>query len=139
MLTALAFGLVDAGTGGWLRPGPAVVLLVAVLAGGVLAAVERRALVPVLPPKLLRLSRIRVDLTVAVLAQLIYYGLLFALSQWMVSGHDMTPLQAGMAFLPMTVPIVVVPMLTGRLLPRLGTRPLMGAVAQIDWPTRVLT
>lgn len=124
-LTALAFGLVDAGTSGWLRTRPLLALLTAAAAFAALPAQQRRAAAPVLPPALTGLTRVRVDLLVAITSQLVYYGLLFTLSQWMISTRGMPPFQAGLAFLPMTAPIALVPLLTGRLVARHGPSPMM--------------
>jgi MFS transporter, DHA2 family, methylenomycin A resistance protein len=124
-LAALTFGLVDAGTSGWLRPAPLMALAGAAVAFAVLPLVQRRAAAPALPPALMALTRVRVDLAVAMISQLVYYGLLFSLSQWLVNTREMSPLQAGLAFLPMTAPIAVIPMLTGRLVARYGARRLM--------------
>ncbi|MEU6747039.1 MFS transporter [Spirillospora sp. NPDC046719] len=131
-LTALTFGLVDAGTSGWLRVPPAVALLAALAAVAVLPATQRRAASPVLPPALMALPRVRVDLVVAVASQLVYYGLLFTLTQWMVDARGLTPLQTGLAFLPMTVPVAFVPMVTGRLVVRFGARRVMLAGMAMD-------
>jgi DHA2 family methylenomycin A resistance protein-like MFS transporter len=131
-LIVLTFGLVDAGTGGWLRPRPAVALVVAVAAIALLPAAQRRAAAPVLPPALMSLTRVRMDLVVAVMSQLIYYGLLFTLTQWMVDARGMSAAQAGLAFLPMTVPVAFIPLLTGRLVVRFGARPVMLAGLGLD-------
>jgi len=131
-LTVLTFGLVDAGTGGWLRPRPAVALVIAAVAIALLPLAQRRAAAPVLPPSLMSLTRVRMDLVVAVMSQLIYYGLLFTLTQWMVNERGMSALQAGLAFLPMTVPVAFIPMLTGRLVVRFGSRPVMLAGMTLD-------
>ncbi|WP_214415803.1 MFS transporter [Sphaerisporangium fuscum] len=129
-LTALTFGLVDAGTSGWLRPLPFGALTAAAVAFGVFTVVQRRAETPVLPPALTALARVRADLAVAVISQFVYYGLLFTLTQWMV--HDVSPLRAGLAFLPMTAPVIFMPMLTGRLVVRFGARPVMLAGLALD-------
>ncbi|WP_158587820.1 MFS transporter [Actinomadura logoneensis] len=131
-LVALTFGLVDGGTGGWARPRPIAGLVVAALVVGVLPRVQRRAASPVLPSALLALTRVRVSLVVGVMSQFVYYGLLFALTQWMVDGRGLSPLQAGAAFLPMTVPVLFVPLLTGRLVVRFGARPVMLAGMALD-------
>ncbi|MFC4908745.1 MFS transporter [Actinomadura gamaensis] len=124
-LVALTFSLVDGGTSGWLRTRPLAGLLVAAVIIAVLPLSQRRAASPVLPPALLALSRVRIDLVVGVMSQFVYYGLLFALTQWMVSGKGLSPLQAGAAFLPMTVPVLFVPILTGRAVVRFGARRVM--------------
>ncbi|RJL35944.1 MFS transporter [Bailinhaonella thermotolerans] len=131
-LVALTLGLVDGGTAGWARPLPYAAIAVAAVAVAVLPRVERRAGAPVLPPALLALTRVRVNLGVAVTSQLIYYGLLFTLTQWLVTTRGLTPLQAGLAFLPMTVPVAVLPMITGRLVVRLGARRLILAGITLD-------
>ncbi|NUR87285.1 MAG: MFS transporter, partial [Nonomuraea sp.] len=63
-------------------------------------------------------------------SQLVYYGLLFALTQW--TARDLSPLRAGLAFLPMTVPVALMPLLTGRLVVRFGARPVMLAGLGLD-------
>ncbi|MCP2340607.1 MFS transporter [Actinomadura rupiterrae] len=131
-LVALTFSLVDGGTGGWLRVRPLAGLLVAAVIIAALPLAQRRAASPVLPPALVRLTRVRVDLVVGVMSQFIYYGLLFALTQWMVDGKGLSPLQAGAAFLPMTVPVLFVPVLTGRFVVRFGARRVMLAGLALD-------
>ncbi|MEV5573597.1 MFS transporter [Spirillospora sp. NPDC052269] len=131
-LVALTFSLVDGGTGGWLRTRPIAGLVVAAIAIGFLPAVQRRAASPVLPPALMALRRVRVDLVVGVMSQFVYYGLLFALTQWMVVGKGLSPVRAGAAFLPMTVPVLFVPLLTGRLVVRFGARRVMPAGMALD-------
>ncbi|MBC2867092.1 MFS transporter [Streptomyces mexicanus] len=131
-LVALTFGLIEAGTGGWLRPLPLAALLVAVAAVAVFPAAQRRAAAPVLPSALLALKRVRVDLVAAVSAQLIYYGLLFALAQWMITTRGDSAAEAGLAFLPMTVPVAFVPLLTGRLVVRFGAHRMMCAGLTLD-------
>ncbi|MBT2405526.1 MULTISPECIES: MFS transporter [unclassified Streptomyces] len=124
-LGALTFGLVDGGTDGWAHPVPVAAIVIAVLAFGALAYVERRAPDPALPPALLSLSRVRADLVAGSAASFAFYGLLFAMTQWMVEQRGMSPLETGLAFLPMTLPLAVLPFFTGRLVAKIGTRPLI--------------
>ncbi|MEU9100357.1 MFS transporter [Streptomyces sp. NPDC048361] len=124
-LGALTFGLVDGGTDGWARPVPLAAIVIALLAFAALAVVERRADEPVLPPALLSLSRVRADMVAASAASFAFYGLLFAMTQWMVEDRHMSALQTGLAFLPMTLPLAILPFFTGRLVARIGTRPLI--------------
>jgi DHA2 family methylenomycin A resistance protein-like MFS transporter len=124
-LGALTFGLVDAGLDGWGRPVPLLALALAVVAGVALAVVERRVAWPALPPALLSQSRIRADLLAGAVASFIFYGLLFAMTLWMVNDRHLTPLQTGLAFLPMTLPLAVLPIFTGRFVAGFGTRPVI--------------
>ncbi|WP_419993844.1 MFS transporter [Streptomyces boninensis] len=124
-LSALTFGLIDAGTSGWARPLPVAALLVAAAAFAALAVAERRVPAPALPPALLRLRPVQAAVVTATTATWTVYGVLFLLTQWLVEDRGLRPLQAGLAFLPLTLPMCVLPLLTGRLVARTGTRPAM--------------
>jgi DHA2 family methylenomycin A resistance protein-like MFS transporter len=131
-LGALTYGLVAAGTTNWTRPAPIVALLTAAATFIALTAVERRAAEPVLPPALLGLGRIRADLIAAVAANFVFYGLLFSLTQWLETERHLSPVTTGVAFLPMMLPMCVLPFLTGRLVHRFGARPLILTSLVVD-------
>lgn len=131
-LVALTFGLVDAGTSGWGRPTPLLALAAALIVFVLLALAERRAQTPVLPPALLALSRVRADLVAGTIGSFLFYGALFALTQWMVHQRGLSPLETGLAFLPMTVPMCFMPFLTGRLVAQVGARPVLLAGLAAD-------
>jgi EmrB/QacA subfamily drug resistance transporter len=117
-MTALVYGFVHAAEAGW---GDAVTV-VSFAAGAVLLAtfiaVERRAAQPVTPLRLFA-SRQRAG---AYLARMLLVGgmfsMFFFLSQYLQGVRGFSPLQAGLAFLPMTV----VMFSTVRLVPRLAAR-----------------
>jgi DHA2 family methylenomycin A resistance protein-like MFS transporter len=131
-LSLLTFGLIDGGTAGWARPAPVTALALAGLALVTLAVVERRVAHPVLPAELLRLGRARGDLVAAAAATTVFYGVLFMLSLWLQQERGLSPLQTGLAFLPMTAPMCVVPFFTGRLVARYGSRPVVLAGLAAD-------
>ncbi|MFG2719817.1 MFS transporter [Streptomyces sp. NPDC048416] len=124
-LGALTFGLVQGGTAGWGHPAPIVAVAVAAAAFIALVLVERRAAYPALPPALLVRARVQADMIAGSAASFVFYGLLYAMTQWMVNERSLSPLQTGLAFLPMTLPLAVLPLFTGRLVARVGTRPLI--------------
>lgn len=124
-LGALTYGLVAAGTSGWTRAEPLASLGIAAVCFLALALAERRAAEPVLPPELLRLGRVRGDLIAAVAANFVFYGLLFSLTLWLENERGLSPVMTGVAFLPMMLPMCVLPLLTGRLVHRFGARPLI--------------
>ncbi|MQY35636.1 Multidrug resistance protein Stp [Streptomyces sp. RB17] len=124
-LGALTFGLVEGGTSGWGEPGPVIAVIVAAVAFLALALVERKAPYPALPPALLVRARVQADMIAGSAASFVFYGLLYAMTQWMVNERSLSALQTGLAFLPMTVPLAVLPLFTGRLVARIGTRPLI--------------
>jgi DHA2 family methylenomycin A resistance protein-like MFS transporter len=131
-LGALAYGLVAAGTTDWTRLAPGLALALAAAVFGALAVVERRAAAPVLPPALLGLGRIRANLIAAVAANFVFYGLLFALTQWLQTERGLSPVLTGVAFLPMMLPMCFLPFLTGRLVHRFGARPLVLLALTLD-------
>lgn len=131
-LSALTYGLVEAGTRGWRTPATVVALAIAVLATVAVASVERRAEAPVLPPELLRLGRVRTNLVTAVTANYIFYGLLYSVSLWLEETRHMSAAMTGVAFLPMMVPLCVLPFATSRLAHRFGARPMVRVAMVAD-------
>ncbi|MER5222230.1 MFS transporter [Streptomyces flaveus] len=121
-LASLTFGLIDAGTEGWGRPLPLVALALSAAAFVALVFVERRADAPILPPALIGLPRVRADIIAGAMASFVFYGVLFALTQWMVTERGLSALSTGMAFLPMTLPMCFMPLITGRIVARMGAR-----------------
>ncbi|WP_414167642.1 MFS transporter [Streptoverticillium reticulum] len=131
-LGTLTYGLIAANTDGWGRPLPLVALAVAAGAFVLLAVAERRAESPALPPALTRLPRVRADLIAGGMASFLFYGLLFALTQWLVNERGLSPLHTGLSFLPMTLPMCFMPYFTGRIVARWGARHVLYAGLALD-------
>ncbi|MEU0090749.1 MFS transporter [Kribbella sp. NPDC006257] len=125
LLGCLTFGLIDGGTNGWGRPTPLISLGLAVVALIALVQVERRAEHPVLPPALLARAQVRLDIIAATAATLVFYGMLFMLTLWYQRERGFSALDTGLAFVPMTLPMCVLPMVTGRLIATFGARRLI--------------
>jgi DHA2 family methylenomycin A resistance protein-like MFS transporter len=109
-----------------------VALLVVAGSVGALVVVERRAMSPVLPPALLRLPRVRADMVAGSVATLVFYGIFFALTLWLQDDRGLNPVQAGVLFLPMTLPMCVLPLVAGRLVARVGAGPVILAGLAAD-------
>ncbi len=124
-LACLTFGLIDGGTNGWSHPAPIVGVAAGILALAVLAWVERRVRHPVLPPALLARRPIRNDMLAACVATLVFYGMLFTLTLWYERERGFSALATGLAFVPMTLPMCVLPKFTGQLVARFGARQLI--------------
>ncbi|MFC5829987.1 MFS transporter [Nonomuraea insulae] len=111
--------------------GPSLVaglLALATLAALVLA--ERRSTAPALPGGLLTATW--PELLAGTVANFAFSGALFVLTLLLQDTRHLTPLQAGLAFLPLTLPMTVNPLLTGRLVARYGPRPpILGGLALI--------
>ncbi len=124
-LGSLTFGFIDGGTNGWARPAPIASLVVAVAALAALVGVERRAEHPVLPPALLARPAVRTDVLAASTASLVFYGMLFTLTLWYERQRGLSALSTGLVFIPMTLPMCVLPIFTGRLVAYFGARRLI--------------
>src|SRR4051812_29066999 len=119
-MTTLVFGIVRSADAGW---GDAVTL--SAFAGGVILLAlfvinERRAAQPIMPLRLFS-SRER---TGAYAARLLFLGAMvpfwFFTTQWLQSVAGYSPVQAGLAFLPVTLPNFAAAMAVPRLTRRYG-------------------
>lgn len=119
-LTTATYGLIDGGTHGWGRAAPLLAVGVAVLFALALVVVERRAAHPVLPPALIARRDITGSIAAAAVATLVFYGVLYTLTLWLQ--RELSPLQTGLSFIPMTLPMCVLPIYAGRLVARFGAR-----------------
>lgn len=85
-------------------------------------AVESRVRQPMLPPALFRLPNFSIALVSAIAVAVVYYGLIFAMSLYLQQWAGYTPLQAGLAYVPLTVAFVAANLLSGGVLARFGLR-----------------
>jgi len=124
-LTALVYGVIRAGTDGWgegwsnLALGAAALLLV------IFVVVQRRVAEPTLP---LRLLRHRTRLGAYLIAGLLFaclYPSFFFLSRTLQDVFGQDPIEAGLRFLPIGLGVLLFAIVTRRLLPSAGPRPLV--------------
>src|SRR4051794_13947010 len=117
-MTALVYGFVHAAESGWGDAVTVASFVAGVLLLATFVAVERRATQPVTPLRLFA-DRGRAG---AYLARMLLVGgifsMFFFLSQYLQGVHGFSPLQAGVAFLPMTAVLFS----TVQLVPRLSAR-----------------
>lgn len=117
--TALVLGIVDAADFGWTAPATLVPLAAGVVMLALFVPVERRAAQPIVPLRLFA-SRERSG---AYVTRMLYMGAMigfFFTAQFMQSVYHWTPLQAGLAFLPMTLVNFVFAVQVPRLLDRVA-------------------
>jgi EmrB/QacA subfamily drug resistance transporter len=117
-VTAVVLGLVQAGADGWTSP-----VTIAALLGGIAVLVafvwhEGRAAEPILPLQLLT-NRIRSSANGArALLYAGFYGLFYFLAQFLQEVQGYSPVQAGVAFLPMPASVFLSSQFTSRVLMR---------------------
>jgi len=123
-LAALTIALTEASSLGWENPLIAVAFACFVLLGTVFLWLEARSPSPMLPLSLFRNAPLRSATIIGLLANLTFYGTVFTLSLYFQFIRGFTPLQTGMAFLPMMGVLVVFNITAGRLVTKVGARTL---------------
>jgi EmrB/QacA subfamily drug resistance transporter len=125
-LFALTYGLIEANTYGWTSTRILVAFVIAAVSLVAFVLLERHQRLPMLDLSLFRNSTFAGANTVMLLTTLAMFGVFFYISLYMQNVLDYSPTQAGAAFLPMTVLIILVAPQAGRLADRIGARPLIG-------------
>lgn len=125
-MTALVFGLVEAGSRGWASPLTVAPLAVGVILLWAFVSVERRAEEPIVP---LRLLTDRTRSVANVSRGLVYagmYGSFFFLGQFLQDVGGYSPLRAGVSFLPIPTSVFLSSQIVSRFLaPRVAPKVLM--------------
>ena len=97
-----------------------------------LLLVERRAAAPVIAADLFALRDFRGAVFFGTVVNGTYYGAIFVIALFLQGARHFTPLQAGLAFLPLTAGFFLSNVLSGRVITRLGTRKPMIVGALVD-------
>jgi EmrB/QacA subfamily drug resistance transporter len=126
-LFALTYALIEGNGKGWTS---AEILALFALAAGLLVAfvvIEYRSRLPMLDLSLFRIGSFSGSNVVALLVSLGMFGVFFFVSLYVQNILGFSPTKAGASFLPMTLLIIIVAPIAGRLSDRIGSRWLMGA------------
>jgi EmrB/QacA subfamily drug resistance transporter len=126
-LFALTYGLIEANTYGWTSARILGAFAVAVVGLVSFVVLERRRRDPMLPLDLFRNTTYTGANLVMLLVALAMFGVFFFVSLYMQNILGYSAVQAGAAFLPMTVLIVLLAPIAGRTSDRFGSRWLMTA------------
>ncbi|WP_133645988.1 MFS transporter [Paraburkholderia flava] len=97
-------------------------LLLALVAGCAFIAVERRVRAPMIPLPLFGNRTFSAAVLFGICVNLTYYGVVFVLSLYLQQVRGDTPLQAGLAFLPLTGGFLVSNVASGWVVARYGSR-----------------
>jgi DHA2 family methylenomycin A resistance protein-like MFS transporter len=132
LLGTLALGLlaaatIEGGARGFARPIVLAGYAVFVIAAAGFVAVESRTRRPMLPLSLFAHRVFALTTLIGLLINVCVYGLIFVFSLVLQRRAGLSPLGAGVAFLPMTVAVGVANVLAGRLTRRYAPRALIGA------------
>ena len=132
-LFALTYGLIEANKHGW--SSPLILSLFAVAAVGLVSFVllERHQRVPMLDLSLFRNPTFAGANAVMMLVGLAMFGVFLFVTLYMQNVLRYSPTEAGAAFLPMTILIVILAPIAGKLSDRIGSRWLMiGGMALVS-------
>jgi len=121
-LFALMFAVVESGRLGWGSPAVLTGLACAVGLGVIFVWVELWQQQPMLPLSLFRIPVVNVSSAIGLVLNFGYYGLMFAMSLFFQNLRHDTPLETGLAFLPMTAMVTVANLVSGTLTARYGYR-----------------
>jgi DHA2 family methylenomycin A resistance protein-like MFS transporter len=121
-LAALTFAVVEGGRLGWGHWAISGSFIAAAGCGAWFVAVQARHPSPMLPLALFRIPAVNVSASIGLGLNFGYYGLMFAMSLFFQHVRNDTPLETGLAFLPMTAVVTVANLVSGMLTVRFGYR-----------------
>ncbi len=124
-LTAVDVGLLQAGPNGWTAPSTLALLLVGLAGLAAFWAVESRVRDPLVDPVVVRQPNLTAANVVGFCMQFVSTAVTVLVAIWLQEGLGASALLAGLALLPMTLPLTVASPLAGRFVPRLGARRLV--------------
>ncbi len=121
-LAALMFGVVESGRLGWGSPSVLTGIACFAVFGVLFVLVEKWQRHPMLPLSLFQIPAVNVSSVIGLWLSFGYYGLMFAMSLFFQNVREYTPLETGLAFLPMTAVVTVANLTSGALTARYGYR-----------------
>ncbi|WP_423163150.1 MFS transporter [Stenotrophomonas maltophilia] len=124
-LAALAMALIEAAPLGWEHGIVRGSFLLALAATLGFIWIEARSRSPMLPLELFRIPAFTAASVAGIVVNFAYYGLIFVFSLFFQIQQQRSPELTGLSFLPMTVVLMAVNVLAGRLITRMGARRLM--------------
>lgn len=126
-LGALVYALSEVQVAGWSAPAVLVPMVFGLVMAVVFVVVELRAEQPLVQLHLLRHANFLAANVSQILAGMVELGLGFLLPYYLLLVVGVTPLVAGIALIPATIPIVLAGPIGGRMFDRIGGRwPLVG-------------
>jgi EmrB/QacA subfamily drug resistance transporter len=124
-LFALTYGLIEANTYGWTSGRIVGAFAIAAVSLATFILLELHQRLPMLDLSLFRSSTFVGANTVVLLVALAMFGVFFFVSLYMQNILGYSAVQAGAAFLPLTLLVVLMAPVAGRISDRLGSRSLM--------------
>jgi EmrB/QacA subfamily drug resistance transporter len=124
---ALVWGLVRGNAAGWTGVETLIALGGGILLVAAFVAWERRAAVPMLPPRLFRMREFAAANASALLMIAALSGAIFLIAQYWQLVRGYSPLGTGLRLLPWTAAPLLVAPVAGRISDRIGRRPVLAS------------
>jgi len=124
-LVALVYAVVNTDTGSWTNWQTLVGLPVAAVLLAAFLVIESRSEAPIMPLRLFRSRSLSGANLVMFFTAAAVFAMWFFLSLYLQNVLGYSPLQAGIAFVPQTLAIVIGAQISSRLATRIGARPLL--------------
>lgn len=124
-MTSLVYGFIRAGQDGWRDVWTLAAFVAAVVLLAAFVAVERRSTQPITPLRMFADRNRAGTYGIMLCLAAAIFGMFFFLTLFVQNVLDYSPIQAGLAFLPVSAVIVVGAALASQLLPRFGPKPFM--------------
>jgi EmrB/QacA subfamily drug resistance transporter len=124
-LFTLTFALIESDTYGWSNPAIIALFILSAIAFTIFILLELHQRLPMIELGLFRVRNFVGANVVVLLVTLAMFGVLFFVSLYLQNILRYSPIEAGAAFMPMTVLIMVIAPIAGRTSDRIGSRWLM--------------
>ena len=121
-IAALAFGLMEGSNYGWDSPVIVAAFLLAVISASLFLRMESNGQSPLLPLRLFNNATVSAVMLAGMAINIGLSGILFVLPIFFQQTQGLSAHMAGLALLPMMIPLAFNPILTGRLVGRIGAR-----------------
>ncbi|MCA9514910.1 MAG: MFS transporter [Myxococcales bacterium] len=119
-LTALTYGLIEAGADGLGRADVIAALAVAGVGAAAFFALQAKSAHPMVPLRLFRSRAAATTVAIGFTFMVGFYGMVFLMSLLLQERRGMSPFAAGLAFLPVTGFSLVMPIVAARMAERFG-------------------
>jgi EmrB/QacA subfamily drug resistance transporter len=124
---SLIYGMINAGDAGWTDSVTLLPIAVAIVLYAVFVFIERTVRTPIMHPSLLSRRPIATGAFLMFIASGVLIADLFLTSQYLQHLRDLSALETGLFFLPAALALMAGAIAAGRLVGRIGTRPVAAA------------
>ena len=121
-MAALSFALMESETYGWGSPQILAAFGLALTSAVLFLIIERKSRAPLFPLRMFRNVTLSFGLLAGMAINIGLSGILFVIPLYFQQIREFSAHLAGLALLPLTIPLVVNPIFTGRLVGRIGAR-----------------